>query len=49
MAEETTLTVEEIVVSSLTPAEESTFNCSNSDPCDPAHTCCNCDPSDPCF
>lgn len=49
MASGKSLTLDEIKVVPMASADDATFNCSNADPCDPAHTCCNCDPFDACF
>jgi hypothetical protein len=47
--EEISLGADEIVVSSLTPAEQPDYYCADNNPCDPTQRCCNCDPYDPCF
>jgi hypothetical protein len=49
MAETKTLTLEDVTVTTLAPIEDTGFNCSDADPCDPSHTCCDCDPTDACF
>lgn len=49
MAENKTLTLDDVKVTPLAPIEGADFNCSDSDPCDPYHSCCDCDPSDPCY
>lgn len=49
MTEIKTLTLDDVTVTALAPLGDADFNCSDADPCDPAHTCCDCDPTDPCF